>query len=121
MDPNSPQSQALIFMVDDVLFEIPTASSSEDFSFAWMQRYVASVLYFALDGEKWTLSLNFLNHTLYTCSWFVSLGFTQAYGVFCDASSMRIQVIQIGKSIHDEFLVYVIIAVHTNWVCVMSF
>jgi hypothetical protein len=98
MDPASPQSLALDFMVEDMLFKIPNEASSEDESFAWMQRYVASILYFALDGENWTLQLHFLDHTLDTCSWFVSLGIAQAFGVFCDATSMRVTVIQIGKA-----------------------
>jgi hypothetical protein len=95
IDPTSPQSLVLTFMVDPL----------RTIRLHGCNAYVASVLYFALDGVNWTLSLNVLNHTLATCSWFVSLGITQAFGVFCDASSTRIQVIQIGKSHLDASLV----------------
>jgi hypothetical protein len=87
-DPSSPQHLTMVWLVEDDLLQVdPT---EEDIL---IQRYIVSLLYFAMNGSQWTLPLKFLNATS-VCEWnsFV-------LGCFCfkDGSEV-IESIFIGES-----------------------
>jgi hypothetical protein len=68
--------------------------------FNFVQRYVLAVLYYALNGEKWTKNLHFTSD-LHECSWFEPVlnkgdGDTYAMGVTCD-EHLQVQNLLIRK------------------------
>jgi Leucine-rich repeat (LRR) protein len=74
--------------IDTLQYDIPTGRKEEDFQF--VQRYVLSTLFFALQGTGWNGTLNFMTEQN-ECGWFqpMELDFVQvetAVGVSCDAN-----------------------------------
>ena len=98
-NPYSPQSRATIFMAEDAM-EIPD-DTSVDFGNDWLERYVASLFYYALAGNNWISDLNFVDHSLPTCSWFqlqtFSSGAVSALGLMCNDETGHMEEIRIGK------------------------
>jgi hypothetical protein len=68
-DPSKPQYQAALWMADkdDAQLDIPE-TFDYDLSFEFVQRYVMTVFYYALDGPNWTQQMNFLSSDG-VCDW----------------------------------------------------
>ncbi|KAI2512477.1 hypothetical protein MHU86_1930 [Fragilaria crotonensis] len=102
---DSPQSRALFFMIQDDLVDlpvpIPRSTISQETIVQWRQRYVMSLFYYALMGDDWTLKLNFVDHTLPTCSWNQNFTFpggqVTTLGVLCD-NDARVDAIRIVRN-----------------------
>ena len=99
-DSSSPQSRAVAFMVDSMVLNVPTESTSDE-SIAWMERYALVVFYYSLNGEQWSFQSNFLDMTSPCCVWNIILQSSTNHlyqqGAFCDQTSQRIKKIQFCK------------------------
>jgi hypothetical protein len=62
-DPSSPQNKAMLWLIDDDLLQVPPTKE-----LVLKERYIVSVLYFAMNGPMWTFNYNFLNGTS-ICEW----------------------------------------------------
>lgn len=68
--PDTPQNKALLWMTTDMYYaDIPTDPHNYNASFPFIQRYVAVVLYYALNGENWVNQCEFLNTATSECDW----------------------------------------------------
>lgn len=90
----SPQYRALLWIADqdEAMVSVPQDPANYETSYAFVQRYVLAVFYFALDGPNWMHKMGFLSKQS-ECDWNFGLsatvpGFAQAsfmYGVHCNA------------------------------------
>lgn len=95
----SPQSRAASFMADEGM-EVPTENSSPE-SYQWMERYVVTVFYFAMNGPNWKNQYNFLQKGRPTCGWFffvnvAGLGIVPI-GASCDEIVQKVDALQFSK------------------------
>lgn len=101
----------------DLPVAIPRAAISDDTIVQWRQRYVMSLFYYALKGDDWSLKLNFVNHSLPTCSWNQNFTFpggqVTTLGVLCD-NYARVDAIRIGEYTH---IVMVSLSIHGGFRC----
>jgi cytoskeletal protein RodZ len=67
-DPSKPQYLATQWIANEDDSDIPE-TNDYDTSYAFVQRYVMAVFYFALNGPSWSNQLNFLSVDLDTCDW----------------------------------------------------
>jgi hypothetical protein len=99
-DDDSPHSQALKFMAEDEITGIPSDEFSDSDKTDWLQRYVVTLFYYSLSGDNWIQKLNFLNHTLPTCSWYQTFSLpneaTVSFGVLCPGKDNLVKEIRIG-------------------------
>jgi Leucine-rich repeat (LRR) protein len=87
----SPQNRAALWIatLDAAKLEIPSSSSDDaDSFFQFIQRYALATFYYALGGESWDFSMNFLSWND-TCDWFQELatdngGQVDKFGALCN-------------------------------------
>mmetsp|Transcript_31416 Transcript_31416/g.46325 ORF Transcript_31416/g.46325 Transcript_31416/m.46325 type:complete len:639 (+) Transcript_31416:352-2268(+) len=90
---STPQDLAAQFMgLDDIA--VPHKTSSKGETFEWMERYVMTVFYYAMNGDSWVVSNSFVNRNIRTCRW-VSPIFQE--GVGCDKNG-RINSISLERN-----------------------
>jgi hypothetical protein len=66
LDPDSPQSQALLWLVNDDLYIVdPKLVSAGQI----LERYALAVMYFSTRGRQWRNGANFMNATASVCDW----------------------------------------------------
>eukprot|EP00560_Eucampia_antarctica_P005634 CAMPEP_0197835348 /NCGR_PEP_ID=MMETSP1437-20131217/25448_1 /TAXON_ID=49252 ORGANISM="Eucampia antarctica, Strain CCMP1452" /NCGR_SAMPLE_ID=MMETSP1437 /ASSEMBLY_ACC=CAM_ASM_001096 /LENGTH=153 /DNA_ID=CAMNT_0043440699 /DNA_START=225 /DNA_END=682 /DNA_ORIENTATION=+ len=75
------RAYAWITEEDGLQLKIPK-SLTDDNASTFVSRYVLAVLYFALDGSKWSEKFNFLTQ-VDACAWASVYGST--YGILCNA------------------------------------
>lgn len=93
----SSQQRAFEWIIsfDDLRLEIPK-SLEDDNAAHFVSRYVLAVLYFSLDGPKWTNNYNFLTGEN-ECFWNFSYGPNQNYGITCN-EQLELKSISLPKS-----------------------
>jgi hypothetical protein len=100
-DADSPHSQAVKFMAEDDIVGIPNNQLSDSEKTYWLQRYVLTLLYYSLSGHKWMEKLNFVNHSLPTCSWYQTFSLpddaTASLGVLCPGKDDIVKEVRIRK------------------------
>jgi hypothetical protein len=83
----SPQYQAAYWIANQDSERLSIPSNLDENPFQFVQRYVLTVLYYALNGNNWINSLNF-TAGIHECGWFDSVpdasGQSFAVGVTCD-------------------------------------
>jgi hypothetical protein len=89
-DETSPQSKALNWIAND---DPAKMSAQLDDHEIIKQRYVAAVLYFALGGDSWTESNNFLSEDE-ICSWNTN----QFSGIICSETTDNVVTLRLSKS-----------------------
>ena len=67
-DSMSPQSYAAKYMATSTTIQLPTDSTSSD-AITWLERYVLTVVYYALNGPRWSYQHSFLDPTVLPCDW----------------------------------------------------
>jgi hypothetical protein len=67
-DPSKPQYKAVQWIANEDQSDIPE-TNDYDTAYAFVQRYVMAVFYYALNGPSWSNQLNFLSTALDTCDW----------------------------------------------------
>lgn len=100
MEQSSPQYQAANWIAtqDGEFVEIPL-DTLQDSSTHFIQRYTLATLYFALGGQRWRSSFEFLSAT-HECSWFEAVpdqaGEMYAVGATCN-TNLQVQSLFIRK------------------------
>ncbi|CAB9529684.1 LRR receptor-like serine threonine-protein kinase [Seminavis robusta] len=67
--PQSPQSKAFQWLVDDI------GNQTSLYHDRIMQRFALVTLYYATNGESWTDRRHWLNHSIHECDWYNSYDF----------------------------------------------
>ncbi|CAB9510715.1 Leucine Rich Repeat [Seminavis robusta] len=68
-DPDSPQSKAYQWLIEDI---VPSYSDNRI-----KQRFALATLFFSAGGDKWDDNTHWLNHTVHECDWFNSPDFAR--------------------------------------------
>jgi hypothetical protein len=101
-NPSSPQNLAVRFMAEGS-YDIKEGIS-------WIERYVLSVFYYAMNGPEWKYQFEFHEQSLPTCTWYQNVqfsGISIAFGASCDDIG-RVNSLQICKcNINLPFLVVI--------------
>jgi len=87
LDLTTPQGQATRWLLNEDGFPVPNTSKKV------LQRYILSVLYFAMDGHNWTYNDGFLTESDECSGW---------YGVYC--SGDEVVRLKLGENNLDEQL-----------------
>jgi hypothetical protein len=98
-DPSSPQSRALNFLAltDELQLDTPPGDTSTELGYAFLTRYVMSVLYYSTGGPQWNDYNLFLSKEE-TCDWFfVQRPPVGQTGVLCDPNTNVIHGISFSK------------------------
>ena len=90
LDPasNSPQYQAAVWIAkeDEQHLPIPPVGWAE---YQFIQRYSLAVLYYAMGGEEWLWSMDWLSGG-HECNWYMST-FMGSWGTYCDGQPESFQ------------------------------
>jgi hypothetical protein len=105
-NPAAPQAKAIAWIaeVDGRNLPVPGHPISSPVGYHYLSRFVMGLLFFALDGENWTLNPSWLSADDF-CSWNVLLRgesasgnqVTVPLGAYCDKSTRRILAIHLGE------------------------
>lgn len=94
-NPDTPQNQALQWLAyDDQLHLDPNSNSSAAYEI--IQRYAATVLYYATRGQRWENQCNFLNTTMSICKW---NDVEKKRGLFCHEENDDLFSIDLQKNL----------------------
>ena len=98
-DASSPQYKAANWIAVGDAEQVDIPSNLNNNPYGFVQRYVLAVLYFAMNGPKWSNPLHFVSD-LHECSWFETVsdssGDLVAIGVSCD-NELQVRNIMIRK------------------------
>jgi hypothetical protein len=97
-DPGSPQHEAVRFLAEGDAYRMELNDATAE---QFVERYVLSLLYYAMKGTEWTYSLKFLsarNHCEWNSQFTTESGNILDEGVFCDDQGY-VTKLSIGKAL----------------------
>lgn len=106
-NPSSPQAKAIAWLtkVDGRNLPVPGHPISAPVGYYFLSRFVLAVLYFALDGENWTLNPYWLSGDDFCSGWNIALRgqsasgdvFLIPLGAYCDKISKKVMEIHLSE------------------------